>query len=173
MCTDSYKTFETLNLERYIAQKSSGAPLTESTKAYANSYKTFETLNLERYIAQKSSSAPPTQGTKECINNYKSFKTLNLKRYIAQRSSATSLAVSIGTPDFIKTIKGKGEIRFDKFQIQAAPQRLLPLSLRSSSSNKVMCTPKDQSVSQQVPRSANSALKPPKRAPLPSQSEAF
>lgn len=54
-----------------------------------------------------------------------------------------------------------------------APQYFLLLSSKSPSSNKVMCTLKDQLVFQQVLRSANTTPKLSKRAPLPSQSKAF
>lgn len=63
-CIDNYKSFETLKLKRYIAQKSSGAPPTEVTKECIDSYKDFETLNLKRYIAEKSSATSLTESIK-------------------------------------------------------------------------------------------------------------
>ena len=62
-CADYYKSFETLNLENYIAQQSTAAPPTELTKVRADYYKSFETLNLEDYIAQISTATPPSELT--------------------------------------------------------------------------------------------------------------
>lgn len=101
----------------------------------------------------------------------------------AYRNLAPELRVFISPPSYttapnlIKILEEKEEIWFNKFHIRATPQRFITSSsLRNSIFNKLIPTFDNQAFSQSSPPQlmfAVSASGLHKKAPLPSQSEAF